>query len=270
MKWLDIAWKELGQQEVSGSAANPEIISYFREAGGEGTRILSDEVAWCAAFAVRCLKLAGIDISPIPESQRLLANGLLKLGTPIDEPRIGAVCVLSRGSDPSQGHVGFVVGSTATDVVLLGGNQANSVSTAHFPRSRIRGMRWPETVTQKQVDQASDIAATAKAIQADTAKTGVANTANQILPSLPDTLPAPDALAHSASSLKSTLETGFDFATFTYSKVWFVVAALSIYWILRIAWNSNWIRKWRHADAATGVQPLPAPSTPTPEPQGVV
>lgn len=278
MKWLDIAWKELGQKEESGSAANPQIISYFKETGGEGARILSDEVAWCAAFAVRCLKLAGIDISPIPESERLLANGLLKLGTPIDEPRVGAVCVLSRGSDPSQGHVGFVVGSTETDVVLLGGNQANSVSTAHFPRSRIRGMRWPETVTQSQVDTASDIAATAKAIQADTAKTGVANTVNQMLPALPEKLPAPDAMAHSASALKSTIETGIDFSTFAYSKVWWVVGALSIYWILRIAWNSNWIRKWRHEDAATGVQPLPtttpvAPVQPLPTSaalQGVV
>ena len=254
--WLDIAWKELGQKEASGAAANPEIISYFREAGGEGARILSDEVAWCAAFAVRCLKLSGIDISPIPEGERLLANGLLKLGTPIDEPTIGAVCVLSRGSDPSQGHVGFVVGSTADDVVLLGGNQADSVSTAHFPRSRIRGLRWPETVTQKQVDQASRIASTAKAIQADTAKTGASNTLNQVLPSLPDQIPPHDAIAHSANALKSSLQTGIDFATFTYAKLPWVVAALSIYWIARIAWNSKWIRKWRHEDAATGTSAL--------------
>lgn len=258
MKWLDIAWKELGQHEESGAAANPEILAWFKAVGRP--EIKSDEVPWCAAFAFRCIELARIDISSVPASQRLLANSLLKIGTPIDEPRLGAICVLSRGSDPSQGHVGFVVGSTATHVVLLGGNQGDSVSTAHFPRSRIRGLRWPETVSQKQVDQASDIAKTAKAIQADTAKTGLSNTASEMLPALPKELPAPDALATSARGLKSTLETGIDFMTFSYSKVWFVVAALSVYWVLRIAWNSNWIRKWRHEDAATGVQPLPVPA----------
>ncbi|WP_414462966.1 TIGR02594 family protein [Hyphomicrobium sp. DY-1] len=246
--WLDIAWKELGQQEVSGSAANPEIISYFREAGRP--EIVSDEVAWCAAFAVRCLKLSGIDISPIPKGERLLANGLLKLGTPIKEPQVGAVCVLSRGSDPSQGHVGFVVGATADQVVLLGGNQANSVSTAHFPRSRIRGLRWP--------DPANDIDGTAKAIVADTAKTGTSNTLNHILPSLPDQIPAHADLARSAGALEASLKTGIDFATFSYSKLPWVVGALSIYWVARIAWNSNWIRKWRNE----GSHALPAPSAP--------
>jgi len=271
MKWLDVAWKELGQHEESGAAANPEIISYFKAAGRP--EITSDEVAWCAAFVCRCLTLGGIDISAIPPDERLLANSLLKIGTPIDEPRIGAVCVLSRGSDPSQGHVGFIVGSTETDVVLLGGNQADSVSTAHFPRSRIRGMRWPEMVTQQQVDAASDIAGTAKAIQVDTAKTGASNALNQYLPALSDKMPAHETLAHSASALQSSIETGINFASFAYSKLPWVVGALSIYWIARIAWNSNWIRKWRLEDAAKGVQPLPSPaaaSASSPTLQGVV
>ena len=256
MQWMDAAWKELGQHEVSGSAANPEILGFFKAAGRPDVH--SDEVAWCAAFACACLTLGGIDISAIPPPERLLANSLLKIGTPIDDPRVGAICVLSRGSDPSQGHVGFVVGSTDTDVVLLGGNQADSVSTAHFPRSRIRGLRWPETVTQSQVDAASEIAGTAKAIQADAAKTGVGNSIAQYLPALPNQLPAHEALAHSASSFEASVQTGINFASFAYSKLPWVVAALSIYWIARIAWNSNWIRKWRRADAAEGVQPLPS------------
>lgn len=255
MNWLDIAWEQesAGVVEVSGAKANPTIIDYF--AGVDRPDIKSDEIAWCAAFYFWCLKQSGADLSPIPAAERLLAYSATKFGTKISQPRVGCGCVMKRTGGH---HVFFVTKWTATTVTGVGGNQSNKVCEATFHRTADMVFVWPEVVTQKQVDQASEIAATAKAIQADTAKTGVANTAQQMLPALPDTLPAPDAMAHSANALKSTIETGIDFTTFAYSKVWWVVAALSVYWILRIAWNSNWIRKWRHADAAEGVQPLPS------------
>ena len=59
--------------------------------------------------------------------------------SPRRQPRPGAIAVLSRGSDPTLGHVGFLVGSTPTDVILLGGNQGDAVTVAAFPRARLLG-----------------------------------------------------------------------------------------------------------------------------------
>lgn len=264
MKWLDVAWQEVGQQEVSGSGANPEIISYFRAVNRPD--VTSDEVSWCAAFVGRCLELGGIPIAGIPKDDRLLANSYLKIGTPIDVPRIGAICVLSRGSDPRLGHVGFVVGVTPTQVALLGGNQADKVCTANFPRSRIRGLRWPETVTMAEVDATSRIAKAAKQVQADSVKTGGGQVVGQVGSAVHDAttsavqtatdaasaLPSAEALAGKAMGLQSAIEVFIQFVMFTAGKLPWVMAACGAYWIARIAWNSSLIRQWRHADAAEG------------------
>lgn len=137
-RWLEEAWREFGQTERDGAAGNPRIVGYFRDAGHPG--VASDEVAWCAAFCGACLERAGIT-----STRSLLARSYLRWGEPIDEPRMGAVAVLSRGADPSQGHVGFWLGETDDSVVLLGGNQKNSVSVARYPKSRLLGLRWPTT-----------------------------------------------------------------------------------------------------------------------------
>ena len=55
--------------------------------------------------------------------------------------------VLSRPPDPAQGHVGFYIGETPANLLLLGGNQHNAVSVAPFPKSRVIGLRWPATHT---------------------------------------------------------------------------------------------------------------------------
>src|SRR5690606_28825608 len=125
------------QREVRGGADNPRIAAYFRDAG-ETTRH-KDEVPWCAAFVGACLERAGIS-----GSRSLMARSCLRWGAPLDDGRIGAVAVLSRGADPSAGHVGFLLGETASHVCLLGGNQGDAVTVAAFPKSRLLGLRWPE------------------------------------------------------------------------------------------------------------------------------
>src|SRR5581483_849958 len=98
------------------------------------------EVAWCAAFVGACLERAGV-----AGTRSLMARSYLAWGEPLPEPRTGAVAVLSRGSDASLGHVGFLVGLTPSQAILLGGNQGDAVSVAAFPRSRLVGLRWPAT-----------------------------------------------------------------------------------------------------------------------------
>lgn len=135
-QWLTHAWALLGEREIPGSDANQEIAALFRDAGFPGIR--DDETAWCAAFVGACLARAGL-----PGSRSLMARSYLSCGEAIDEERTGAIAVLSRGSDPALGHVGFLIGATGTHVVLLGGNQANAVSVDAFSRSRLVGLRWP-------------------------------------------------------------------------------------------------------------------------------
>jgi uncharacterized protein (TIGR02594 family) len=135
-RWLDHAWADLGVAEIAGTRDNTRVVRYYADVGHP--EVSNDEVAWCAAFLGACLERAGIG-----STRSLLARSYLDWGAPADEPRYGAVAVLNRGSDPSLGHVGFLVGETASDIILLGGNQGDAVSVQAFPRSRLLGYRWP-------------------------------------------------------------------------------------------------------------------------------
>lgn len=134
--WMAEAWRELGQSEVPGSAQNPRIVAMFDELGYPDQ---SDETAWCAAFVGACLERAGIS-----STRSLRARTYLEWGVPADDPAVGAVVVLERGSDPALGHVGFLVGMTDTSVMLLGGNQSNAATVATFDRELVLGFRVPE------------------------------------------------------------------------------------------------------------------------------
>jgi len=135
-RWLEIAWAERGQREIAGKADNARILAYYRDAGHP--EVAHDETAWCAAFVGACLVRAGER-----GTGSLMARSYLGWGERLDAPRVGAVGVLPRGDDPTAGHVGFVVGAQAADVLLLAGNQGDAVSVATYPRTRFLGFRWP-------------------------------------------------------------------------------------------------------------------------------
>lgn len=135
--WLDYAWPEMGTREVSGAGSNARIAGFFKDAGHP--EIASDDVAWCAAFVGACLVRAGSR-----GTGSLLARSYLAWGQPLDAFRLGAIAVLSRGSDPNAGHVGFLVGETRDGIRLLGGNQNNAVTIEEFPKSRLLGLRWSD------------------------------------------------------------------------------------------------------------------------------
>lgn len=141
MRWMELAWAEQGVAEIKGPEHSPAVLAYFKRAGrGDVT---NDETAWCGAFVGAMLAQCGL---PIPASdERLLARAYLQVGTPIDTPRVGALVVFKRPeAGPYAGHVGFVTGWTDTHVAVLGGNQGDAVTVAHFPRSDVLGYRWPE------------------------------------------------------------------------------------------------------------------------------
>ncbi len=147
--WLRLAWAELGQREVPGRASNPRIAGYIRRLGHAA--LASDDTAWCAAFVGDCLERAGL-----ASTRSLMARSYLRWGAVAGEAQAGDVAVLSRGSDPAAGHVGFVVGLSDGGLVLLGGNQSNAVTVETFAISRLIGLRRPSSVVSAPEPAAAD------------------------------------------------------------------------------------------------------------------
>lgn len=133
--WYQIAKAELGVREVPGPEFNPRIVAYHEATTLKAT---SDEVPWCSAFVCWALERANVE-----STHSASARSYLHWGTPITHPPLGAIVVMSRGGDPSQGHVGFLTEVTTGKVYVLGGNQADTVSVAIFDSSRVLSYRWP-------------------------------------------------------------------------------------------------------------------------------
>lgn len=132
----DIARDELGVKESFGKKDNPRVVEYHATTSAKRT---PDSVAWCSSFVNWCVVEAG----GIGTGRRL-ARSWLKWGVPVElsAARPGDVVVLWRDSLASvKGHVGFFVRRDADQVILLGGNQANSVCERGYPASRVLGVR---------------------------------------------------------------------------------------------------------------------------------
>lgn len=135
--WMTIARGSLGLHEGAGAANNPKVVELYALAGHP--EVKSDAVAWCAAFASAVLTRAKLK-SP----QTLWALDFAKWGQGLDRPLYGCLGVKKR--KPSGGHVGFVVGASKTQIMLLGGNTGDAVAIAAFPRSDFVAFRWPGEV----------------------------------------------------------------------------------------------------------------------------
>ncbi len=134
--WLEEAWAEFGQHEIAGAGNNTRITAFMKELGH--ATLARDSVPWCAAFVGASLERAGI-----ASTRSLMARSYLKWGEKLSDARVGSIVVLTRGSDPAAGHVGFFVGESEGRLILLGGNQGDQVSVAAFAKSRLLGFRWP-------------------------------------------------------------------------------------------------------------------------------
>lgn len=161
---FDLAQRFIGTKEVAGPVSNAHILAMLRL---DNTWVEGDEIPWCSALVNYVCWLLRL-----PRSKSLAARSWLGVGVPIalEQARPGYdVVVLQRGGEhepgpevmAAPGHVGFFAGlelrpafstgAAASAVVLnnpytrrvlvLGGNQADQVSVAPFPVSRILGVR---------------------------------------------------------------------------------------------------------------------------------
>jgi uncharacterized protein (TIGR02594 family) len=97
-----------------------------------------DETPYCGAFVAGVLVDAGLPV--VREWYR--ARSWAAYGEGLVLPTYGCLVVFERTGG---GHVGFVVGEDERGrLMVLGGNQGDSVSIAPFDRSRVIAYRWPK------------------------------------------------------------------------------------------------------------------------------
>jgi len=140
LTWMKVARSFYGMREIPGAKHNPDVVRLFGLAGHP--EIHDDETAWCAAYVGGVLHLAGME-----GTGSLSARSYEQWGQPLDHPMYGCVGVKKRtGGAAWQGHVGFVVGASDSEIFLLGGNQSNMVSVAGFDRREFTALRYPPGV----------------------------------------------------------------------------------------------------------------------------
>lgn len=138
--WVAAGKERLGQREVVGPKHNNWISAGWAKLGA--TWFNDDETPWCGFFVAYCMDAVGL---PYPAKGMFArAKEWLNWGKPCP-PVLGAVVVYSRQGG---GHVGILVGESATHYYVLGGNQDNCVSIAPFHKMNRKpeGFRWPASL----------------------------------------------------------------------------------------------------------------------------
>ena len=132
-KWLKIAFAELHTAELRGPEDNNRILTYLRTCESLPDDMKnSDETAWCSAFMNWCVEHAGY-----AGTDSAWALSWKNWGQPALKRR-GRIAVFERyvrqnGVTKTFGHVGFYLGMVDGKILLLGGNQKDSVSVQLYP-----------------------------------------------------------------------------------------------------------------------------------------
>jgi uncharacterized protein (TIGR02594 family) len=136
--WLREARTLIGLREIPGPKHNAWIASSWKRLGGWHYK--DDETPWCGLFVAHCIEHAGLPFPKLYPSAKAWADwGQACAAT------VGAVVVFGRQGG---GHVGFLVGESALNYYVLGGNQSNAVNITPIAKSRMLAIRWPDGVAK--------------------------------------------------------------------------------------------------------------------------
>jgi uncharacterized protein (TIGR02594 family) len=136
-EWVRVAYKELGQKEISGLQENPHIVEYFKTIGAK-ENYRDDVDDWASAFAEWSLNQVGIKG---PKSDEPFS--WLEWGQDLAKPVIGCIVVMSFSG---LHHVGFYFGEDDDFMQILGGNEDDAVHIFRYPKSAVFGYRWPSNM----------------------------------------------------------------------------------------------------------------------------
>ena len=141
--WFRNARSYLGLREYPGKRSNSKILNWWKLIRA---KYRDDETPWCAAFVGGTLEEV-----LIRSTRSAAARSYDKWGVKLKQPSLGCVVTFWRGSPKSwKGHVGYVVGRDQDGrLMVLGGNQGDSVSIKAFSDSRIIGFYWPSNVKEQ-------------------------------------------------------------------------------------------------------------------------
>jgi uncharacterized protein (TIGR02594 family) len=107
----------------------PKLVTEARKY--VGTNPTARKKLWCATFMNMVLARTGY-----AGTGSDAARSFASYGKRINEPRVGAIAVLSRGKNG--GHVGIVTGVDANGkIMVISGNHNRRVAEAPYPASRI-------------------------------------------------------------------------------------------------------------------------------------
>lgn len=133
--WLVKAASYIGVHEIPGAKDEFKIVRLWKQ-GGIPLSVDDDETPWCAAFVSAMLELTGI-----PSAKSGWALDYANYGKKLSGPAVGCIAVFRRKGG---GHVGFVVGRTKNDqLVMLGGNQDDEVKLSIYDEDKAIAYRWP-------------------------------------------------------------------------------------------------------------------------------
>jgi len=141
-----VASSYLNVREIEGAKNQPTIMKWLKRID---PKVVSDQTAWCSAFAAAVVDEAGFE-----GSESLLAKSWENVGDPINlsKAQKGDVVVFWRGEESTwKGHVGFYQGlDSKGDIRVLGGNQGNRVTVSTYPKNRLLSVRRlrPKSITQ--------------------------------------------------------------------------------------------------------------------------
>lgn len=141
-KWVEEAIKDIGIHEIKGPKVNDKLLTDLDWADGklDGKTIQGikdDDVPWCSSWL--CAKCEKVGIQS-PRSAWAQSWGTW--GQKLASPAVG--CIVVFRWSPSAGHVGIVMGKSASgSLMVLGGNQADAVNVKAFGTGQVLAYRWP-------------------------------------------------------------------------------------------------------------------------------
>lgn len=145
--WMRTALGEVGTKEAPGTAANAQILEYFKAAKFKTADDTGEENAWCASFVSWVMKRHGYT----PPQNAFRALAWEHFGKKLNEPVYGALGIKRRSK--GGGHISFVAGKSADgkSLYMLGGNQDNRVNIARYDRSV-----WTSFVAPDEFDNSAE------------------------------------------------------------------------------------------------------------------
>ncbi len=143
----DIGIQEWVKAPGGARRSNPVVEQWIEAVAGK--RLDAIRTPWCAYWLGFRLQEDGH-----PSTKSGMARSYLSYGEQLDPDdadkwKEGDIVVLWRGrsDDGITGHVGFLLYYTHDTVILVGGNQGDTVSIQAFPRSKVIGVCRPRPLS---------------------------------------------------------------------------------------------------------------------------